>query len=159
MLPSRSGILAEAISIAFTSAKRWSISPASFLQCPYLHQSRFPILICNKSAAKAWICLVSFSWLSFQSRSPILLWNKTADEAYVYFQSSHRPLNVLCTFNLRPVSSRGGALLGVLKHLANFIGNHLCWSFFLIKLQFFRAATLLKRDSNTGIFLWNLQNF
>ena len=33
---------------------------ASFLQCPHLHQSRFPVLICNKSAAEAWICLVFF---------------------------------------------------------------------------------------------------
>ena len=30
---------------------------------------------------------------------------------------------------------------------------------FLIKLQTFRFATLLKRDSNTGVFLWNLWNF
>ena len=61
MLPSRSGILAEAISIAFTSLQqRQSISLASFLQCSHLHQSRFPVLICNKSAAEAWICLVFF---------------------------------------------------------------------------------------------------
>ena len=30
---------------------------------------------------------------------------------------------------------------------------------FLTKLQTFSAATLLKRDSNTGVFLWNLWNF
>ena len=29
---------------------------------------------------------------------------------------------------------------------------------FNIKLMTFRPATLLKRDSNTGVFLWNLQN-
>ena len=60
MLSSRSGILAEAISIAtsiaFTSLQpRQSISFASFLQYPHLHQSRFPILICNKTVAEAWI--------------------------------------------------------------------------------------------------------
>ena len=33
-----------------------------------------------------------------------------------------------------------------------------CWSLFLIKLQAFRPAILLKRDSNIGAFLWNLQN-
>ena len=27
-------------------------------------QSRFPIVICNKSSTEAWLCLVSFSWLS-----------------------------------------------------------------------------------------------
>ena len=43
--------------------------------------------------------------------------------------------------------------IGVLKNLANFTGKHLCWSLFLIKLQLFKSATLLKRDSNTGDFL------
>ena len=42
---------------------------------------------------------------------------------------------------------------GLLKSFAKFTGEHLCWSLFLIKLQVFRPATLLKRDSNTGIFL------
>ena len=31
--------------------------------------------------------------------------------------------------------------------------KHLCFSLFFIKLQTFRPATLLKRDSNTGVFL------
>ena len=42
---------------------------------------------------------------------------------------------------------------GVLKKFANLTGKHLCWSLFLIKLQAFRPATLLKRDFNTGVFL------
>ena len=33
------------------------------------------------------------------------------------------------------------------------------WSLFLINFQTFRPATLLKRDSNTGSFLWNLWKF
>ena len=41
---------------------------------------------------------------------------------------------------------------GVLKDFANFKGKHLCWSLFLIKLQAFRPATLLKEDSNIEIF-------
>ena len=41
--------------------------------------------------------------------------------------------------------------------MAIFTGKHLCWSLFLIKLQASRLATLLKRDSDTGIFLWILQ--
>ena len=32
-----------------------------------------------------------------------------------------------------------------------FIGKHLCWGLFLIKLQAFRPVTFLKRDSNTGV--------
>ena len=42
---------------------------------------------------------------------------------------------------------------GLLKSFAKFTGEHLCWSLFLIKLQVFRPANLLKRDSNTGLFL------
>ena len=45
--------------------------------------------------------------------------------------------------------------IGVLKNVANFTGKQLCWSIFLIELQ----AVLLKRDSNTDVFLWNSQNF
>ena len=48
---------------------------------------------------------------------------------------------------------------GVLRNFANFIGKHKCWSLFLLGLQAFRPAALLKRDSSTDVFLWNLQNF
>ena len=37
--------------------------------------------------------------------------------------------------------------------------KYLCWSLFLRKLQAFRPANLLKRDSNTGTFVWNWQDF
>ena len=42
--------------------------------------------------------------------------------------------------------------------IQNFPGKHMCWSFFLIKLQAFRPATLLQRDSNLGVFLWTQRN-
>ena len=48
---------------------------------------------------------------------------------------------------------------GVFKNFANFTVKHLCWSLFLITLQFLKPATLLKRYSNTDVFLWNLWNF
>ena len=48
---------------------------------------------------------------------------------------------------------------GVLANCAMFIGKLMSWSLFLIKFQAFRPATLLRRDSNTGVFLWILQNF
>ena len=38
------------------------------------------------------------------------------------------------------------------------VGKHLRWSLFLMKLQAQRLATLLERDFNTIVFLWNLQN-
>ena len=47
----------------------------------------------------------------------------------------------------------------VLKSFTIFSGKQLCWSLFLIKLKVFRSATSLKRDSNTGGFLWILRNF
>ena len=40
---------------------------------------------------------------------------------------------------------------GVLRNFATFKGKHLC--------QSLRPATLLKRDSGTGVFLWILRNF
>ena len=41
----------------------------------------------------------------------------------------------------------------VLKNFTIFTGKHQCWSPFLKKLQPLRPGTLLKRDSNTGVFL------
>ena len=43
--------------------------------------------------------------------------------------------------------------IGALKNFAIFIEKQLCWSLFLITSQAFRPVTLLKRDSNTGVFL------
>ena len=48
---------------------------------------------------------------------------------------------------------------GVLRDFIIFTGKHLFWSLFLIKFHAFRVVTLLKRDSNTGVFLWTLLNF
>ena len=42
---------------------------------------------------------------------------------------------------------------GVLKNLINFTGKHLCWSLFVTELWAFNSAYLLKRDSNTVVFL------
>ena len=36
--------------------------------------------------------------------------------------------------------------------------KHLCWSLFFTKLPAFRPATLLKRYSYKGVFLWKLRN-
>ena len=37
--------------------------------------------------------------------------------------------------------------------------KYMCWSLLLRKIQALRPANLLKRDSNTVIFLWNWQDF
>ena len=47
----------------------------------------------------------------------------------------------------------------VLKKLTTFIGKHLSWSHFLINLQVWGHATLLKRESNAGVFLWTFGYF
>ena len=39
------------------------------------------------------------------------------------------------------------------------MGKYLCRGLFLIKLQAFTSATILKRDSNTGVFLWFCEIF
>ena len=49
--------------------------------------------------------------------------------------------------------------LCVFRNFASFTEKQLRWSHFLIELPTFRPAALLKRDSNTDVFLWNLQNF
>ena len=48
---------------------------------------------------------------------------------------------------------------GVLKYFAVITEKHLFWGLFLIKLQTFSPASLLKRNSNTAAFLWILRNF
>ena len=42
--------------------------------------------------------------------------------------------------------------IGALKNFSSFTWKHLCCTVFLIKLQAFRAATLLKTDSNKCAF-------
>ena len=43
--------------------------------------------------------------------------------------------------------------IGVLKNCVNFTGKHLCRNLFLIKL----LTNFVKRHSNSGVFLWNLE--
>ena len=49
--------------------------------------------------------------------------------------------------------------IGILKNFANFTWKHLSWSLFLINLEAWSPANLLKRDSNTCFFLWKMLNF
>ena len=48
---------------------------------------------------------------------------------------------------------------GVLRNFTKFTGKHLCQNLFFNKVAGLRPATLLKRDSGTGICVWILQNF
>ena len=58
--------------------------------------------------------------------------------------------------NLRSIHWNSYVKKGVLR---NFARKKLCRSLFLIRLLSFSPAALLKRDSNTDVFLWNLPNF
>ena len=42
---------------------------------------------------------------------------------------------------------------GILRKFMSFTGKHLCWSLFLIELQTFRPSALLRRGSNTDVFV------
>ena len=48
---------------------------------------------------------------------------------------------------------------GFLRNSAKFTRKHLWQSLFFNKVADLRAATLLKKESDTGVFLWILQNF
>ena len=48
--------------------------------------------------------------------------------------------------------------IGVLKNFAIFTEKHLCYCLFLTILQASRPTVFLKRDFNTGVFMWILQN-
>ena len=52
-----------------------------------------------------------------------------------------------------------GILKSLPKNFTNFTGKNLYQSLIFNKAAGLRPATLLKRDSGTGVFLWILQNF
>ena len=47
----------------------------------------------------------------------------------------------------------------IIKNFAIFIGKRLCWSLFITKLQAYRPAILLKRDSKHSCFPVNIAKF
>ena len=47
---------------------------------------------------------------------------------------------------------------GVLRNFSDILGKHLCHSLFFNKVAGLKPATLLKRDSDTGVFLGILRN-
>ena len=61
--------------------------------------------------------------------------------------------------SIRAAQKIEAATGGVFKRLAYFTGKHMCWSLFLINLQGFSRATLLRRDSKTGVSLVKFAKF
>ena len=73
--------------------------------------------------------------------------------------STQEEILTVRTRNCRSGYSQIFIKISVLKNFAIFTGKHLCWSLFLRKLQVLKPGSLLKGDSNTGVFLWILRNF
>ena len=71
----------------------------------------------------------------------------------------HRSCNLSMKLLYRSSRLQMFLKIGVLTDFAIFTGKHLCWSLCWIKLQTWPTAALWKRDSNTVVFLWILQNF
>ena len=65
---------------------------------------------------------------------------------------------LLFSLHIRSSRPEGFCKISVPKNFPKLTGNYLCWSLFLINLQA-KPATLLKRDSNTSVFLWILRDF
>ena len=81
------------------------------------------------------------------------------DFVVTFFHSSFTDKKCLCLLGLQMQPPEVFCKKAVLKTFVIFTGKHFCWGLFLIKLQAFRPATLLKRNFNTGVFPWTLLNF
>ena len=86
-----------------------------------------------------------YKWYNFVFHTPEIrvAWNLLQNKIS-YIRSSHRKCSVT---------------KGVLRKFEKFTGKHLCKSFFLNKVIGLRPATLLKRDSGAGVFLWIFRSF
>ena len=96
--------------------------------------------------------------LFFFVRGCSVWWKNLLVTNFLWVLHIKRKQCVIWTFS-RSIHSQMFFKIRVLKSFAISTGKHLYWSHFLIKLQAFRPATLLQRDSNIGVFLWILRNF
>ena len=80
------------------------------------------------------------------------------DTIIFFISSTQIACDVICVQYVQKQPTKVFFKKGILKNFANLTGKHMCWSLFLIKLQAWGPVTLLKRDSNTDVFLWNYQN-
>ena len=113
---------------------------------------------CKNSDSWKWYYWKRDSYLTLQR--PMLQLNTNQS---IYLQSKsvdrfHMMGNIVrLSINAYYTTSRSSRLqmffkIGVLKIFAIVTGKHLCWSFFLIKLQAWEPATLSIGDSNTDVF-------
>ena len=121
--------------------------------CFHLERARLILIICdiNKLILKP----TKYYWIIclYRWREPdILLLGAQCSNCYTIQESCSKMSNLM-------VHLRFSVIKAVLKNVATLTGKHLCWSRLLINLWAFTPATLFKKDSNTGVFLWILRNF
>ena len=113
------------------------------------------LLFVWKVTLEIWLKLIYFS-VQWQLRWCKCTWNTffIASLEWMIFHDQKA-----LSLNFKGSPSQMFFKIDVLKNFVIFTGKHLCWSYFLIKLQASRPATLFKRDCNTGVLLWILRNF
>ena len=92
----------------------------------------------------------------------VIWWMKLSFLGYIK-EKSKRPFNQPATLNqshtihsIRPFKQ---SIIPSSNLFSNFAGKHLCWSLFYYKVAaVLKPATLLKRDSTAGVFLWSFMN-
>ena len=88
------------------------------------------------------------------------LWELEVITDLTWRDIAEKSLNRLLLFLILKSSNRRWSVKnGALKNFANFTGNHLCWSLFIIKLQAWGPATFFKREFDTSVLRWNLRIF
>ena len=123
-----------------------------FKRCPNI---AIPFFMISNSDFSLFFPVITGTVQRWKYRFPTIFFPKSWDTVLKIFisrptanttsPSPHAPRNSLSQIFFK---------IGVIKNFTNFIGKHQCWSIFSIKLQAWRPATLLKRGSNTGVFLW-----
>ena len=117
--------------------------------------SSFYVLVFRVSVCLCFCCCIFIVLHSFEFSVIIDLITQPS-------QSGKKIDHVLFTFVVtlfRSSHRRCFIKKAVLKNFAIFTWKHLCLSLCLIKLHPFRSVTLLKRNSNSCVFLCLLRNF
>ena len=148
--------------------KRYRVKPYSVKKYLLLikqkqKNSKIPKRICMKPCFKTMSknifgtfvnqVIPSLSWNECNVMLLIIHWLLYVDYLYILY---YLPSPTILT--KPPEQNSEAAAGGILKNSANFTGKHLCWSLSFTKLQVFRPVKVIKRDSYTGVFLWNLRN-
>ena len=119
----------------------------------------FWILLCREVRAQKLLHDTNsmlFSQPLFYSTFPLsCVWNSAMFPIMLY-----KLFNANSTVFLFFRSSRPEVFckIGVFRNFAKLTGKHLCQSLFFDKVAGLRPATLLKKRSGTGVFLWILWN-